>query len=174
MNLPSSDDDIIFVFSHILQHFFLEGIGLRQICDLCRLLWTYRETIDKDLLSIRLKRMGVISEWKTLGCLMVDYLGLPEEAMPFYDTSYRRKADRMLAYIFESGNFGHNKDFSHLNDKNSVVRKLLLSWRQLKDSARLATMFPLDASKFYLRFLFEGVCGGWDLTNNDLVYLLRK
>lgn len=39
--LPRVDEDIIFVFSHILQHFFIGGIGLRQICDWCRLLWTY-------------------------------------------------------------------------------------------------------------------------------------
>jgi len=31
--LPSSDNDVIFVFSHILQHLFFEGVGLRQICE---------------------------------------------------------------------------------------------------------------------------------------------
>ena len=35
--IPRADEDVIFVFTHILQHFFREGIGLRQICDWCRL-----------------------------------------------------------------------------------------------------------------------------------------
>ena len=31
--LPCVDNDVIFVFTHILEHFFCGGIGLRQICD---------------------------------------------------------------------------------------------------------------------------------------------
>ena len=41
--LPSPDNDVIFVFTHILKHFFDGGIGLRQVCDWCRLLWTYKD-----------------------------------------------------------------------------------------------------------------------------------
>jgi hypothetical protein len=38
--LPSPDNDVILVFTHFLHHFFIEGVGLRQICDWCRLLYT--------------------------------------------------------------------------------------------------------------------------------------
>jgi len=31
--LPSENNDVLFVFTHILKHFFHKGIGLRQICD---------------------------------------------------------------------------------------------------------------------------------------------
>ena len=40
--LPAANEDVVYVFAHILQHFYKGGIGLRQICDWCRLLWTYR------------------------------------------------------------------------------------------------------------------------------------
>ena len=36
--MPRADEDLVYVFAHILQHFFKGGIGLRQICDWCRLL----------------------------------------------------------------------------------------------------------------------------------------
>ena len=36
--LPAPDCDVVFLFTHILHHFFFEGIGLRQFCDLCRFL----------------------------------------------------------------------------------------------------------------------------------------
>ena len=75
--LPSSDNDVIIVFTHFLQHFFCGGVGLRQICDWCRLLWTYRECIDRDLLLRRLQEMGIVSEWKAFGAFAVEYLGLP-------------------------------------------------------------------------------------------------
>ena len=38
--IPAIDNNVVFIFSHILQHFIHGGIGLRQICDWCRLLWT--------------------------------------------------------------------------------------------------------------------------------------
>ena len=60
--LPHADNDVIFVFTHILQHFFKGGIGVRQICDWCRLLWTYRNEIDHSKLEMRLKRMNLMSE----------------------------------------------------------------------------------------------------------------
>ncbi len=108
--LPRVDEDAVFIFAHILQHFFKGGIGLRQICDWSRLLWTYHDIIDKDLLKKRLISMGIMSEWNTFASLAVDTLGMPEESMPFYSpaTTWKRKADRVLDYIIETGNFGHN------------------------------------------------------------------
>ena len=38
--IPAPDNDLIFVFTHILQHFYKEGVGLRQICDL----WGHLQT----------------------------------------------------------------------------------------------------------------------------------
>ena len=92
--LPSADNDVIIVFTHILAHFFYGGIGLRQVCDWCRLLWTYRDIIDRKLLEKRLWRMGVMTEWESFAALAVDYLGMPVEAMPFYYDSHKwsRKA----------------------------------------------------------------------------------
>lgn len=67
--LPSPDNDVIIVFSHFLQHFFVGGVGLRQICDWCRLLWTYRESLDRELLARRLGEMGIVAEWQAFGAL---------------------------------------------------------------------------------------------------------
>ncbi len=78
--LPSPDNDVIIVFTHFLQHFFVGGVGLRQICDWCRLMWTYRDSIDRGLLERRLREMGIVSEWQAFGAFAVEYLGLPLSA----------------------------------------------------------------------------------------------
>lgn len=52
--LPNADNDVIIVFTHFLRHFFIEGVGLRQICDWCRLLYTYKDVINKSILRQRL------------------------------------------------------------------------------------------------------------------------
>ena len=157
VKIPAPNEDIIFVFSHILQHFFLGGIGLRQLCDLCRLLWTYRNNIDKDLLHKRLRNMGVVTEWKVFFALMVEHLGLPAEAAPLYESGYEMKAERALSYILEVGNFGHNRDSSYLKEKSSIKRKSNILLHQMKDSLRLAKIFPIDAWRFFLTTVKDGL-----------------
>ena len=74
VNLPAPDEDVIFVFTHFLKHFYKGGLGLRQICDWCRLLWSYKETIDVVLLERRLQKMKLVSEWKAFGAFAVERL----------------------------------------------------------------------------------------------------
>ena len=97
--LPSADNDAIFIFTHILQHFFRGGIGLRQICDWCRLMWTYKDSLNHELLESRIRKAGIMSEWKAFGAFAVEYLGMPVEAMPMYssDKRWSRKADKICS-----------------------------------------------------------------------------
>lgn len=153
VSLPSLDNDVIFVFTHILQHFFKGGIGLRQLCDLSRLLWTYHDSINKSLLKQRLEEMGIMTEWKTFGYILVETLGLQKNSMPFYDGSFRSRANRVLALIMESGNFGHNYDYSYFSKYPTILRKIITVWKQTRASFRQSVIFPIDSFKFYVSFL---------------------
>lgn len=157
--LPAVDEDVVFVFSHILQHFFKEGIGLRQICDWCRLLWTYRDNIDVKLLERRLRKAGIMSEWKAFGALAVEYLGMPMEAMPFYssDTKWKTKAGKVMKFVLETGNFGHNRDYSFYKKYPYLVYKAISLWKHIQDFGRYFVIFPLDAIKVTWRRMCIGL-----------------
>ena len=147
--LPAADEDVVFVFAHILQHFYKEGIGLRQICDWCRLLWTYKDSLNRKLVESRIKSMGVMTEWKAFAALAVDYLGMPIEAMPFYsdDKKWKRKAARVMEFVLETGNFGHNRDYSYQKKYPYIIYKAISFWKHLKDGAFFFSIFPLDSIK---------------------------
>lgn len=157
--LPAPNEDVVFVFSHILQHFYKEGIGLRQICDWCRLLWTCKDSLDLRLLESRIRKMGVRTEWKTFAALSVDYLGMPTEAMPFYSPEDRwsRKADKVMQFVFETGNFGHNRDYSYYNRYPYVVYKLISFFRHTHDILRYMLIFPKDAFFVFVGVIIDGV-----------------
>ena len=157
--LPAVDNDVIFVFSHILQHFFKGGIGLRQVCDWCRLLWTFRSEIDCWLLYDRVQAMGILTEWETFAALAVDWLGMPKEAMPLYSSKekWSRKAERVLSFILETGNFGHNRDKSYYEKYPVVVYKAISLWRNTSDSLRHFLIFPKDAARVWGIRLKDGV-----------------
>lgn len=157
--LPGIDDDVIFVFVHILQHFFKGGIGIRQICDLTRLLWTYKDTLNHELLKARIRRMGLMSEWKVFSALAVDYLGMPVAAVPLYssDKKWSRKAEKILEYVLETGNFGHNRDYSFYRNKNYIKRKSISAWNRVKDLSRHAVIFPINSVRFLIGIFFYGI-----------------
>ena len=153
--LPSSDNDVILVFTHFLNHFFIEGVGLRQICDWCRLLWTYRATLDLRLLEQRIRQMGLMSEWKAFAAVAVGWLGMPVEAMPFYDARFKVKGEKILKRVLNSGNFGHNKDLSYRKRYKGLSYKIVATWRRFVDFASLMPVFPVDVPRFFFTYMFN-------------------
>lgn len=156
--LPSPDNDVIFIFTHFLKHFYKEGLGLRQVCDWCRLLWTYRDSLNLELLESRIWKMGLMSEWKAFGAFAIDYLGMPTEAMPLYSPSrrWKRKAKGICKFVMEVGNMGHNRDRSHF-DKPYLVRKIYSMGRRCGDLIQHARLFPLDSIRFFPSIMIQGV-----------------
>ena len=156
--LPAPEEDAMLVFCHIQKHFFRRGIGVRQICDWCRLLWTYRDSIDRTLMDRRIREIGFRSEWKAFAAFAVTYLAMPAEAMPFYDAAsrWRRKAARIQDYILRVGNFGHNRDISYYRTKPFLVRKSISLGRRLADFATHVRIFPLDSLRYVSGMLIKG------------------
>lgn len=152
--LPNADNDVILVFAHYLHHFFIEGVGLKQICDWCRLLWTYRDEIDRGILEERLVRMGLMSEWKAFASLAVNYLGMPEEAMPFYDKRYRRRGEKILSYVLKSGNLGHNNNQRYRSKFSKQMADTITFFRRIWDFTKFAFIFPIDSPKFFITYVF--------------------
>lgn len=92
-------------------------LDFRQICDWCRLLWTNKESVNLKLLEYRIREADVMTEWITFASLAVHYLGMPNEAIPFYTKSRRWlcNGNKTLSIILESGNFVHNNDYTYYN-----------------------------------------------------------
>lgn len=159
--LPSNYNHLILIFTHFLSHFFIEGVGLRQICDWCRILWTYRSEIDLKQLEKCINRMGLNSEWKAFGTFAVHYLGIPIEAMPLLSNSdsikFKNKAKKINDFIMLTGNFGHNRDLSYRIKYKGIVYKLVSFCRRLKDFVYLTKIFPLNSPKFFFTYI-AGKC----------------
>ena len=157
IQLPAPTNDVVFVFTHILQHFFIEGIGLRQLCDWCRLIWKCYDEIDQKLLKHWINKMGLMTEWKTFAALVVEYLGMPKEKMPFYseEKRWKKKAKDVMSFVMKTGNFGRNRDTSYARKYPYLVVKTISLWRHTKDSLCFIKIFPIDAIKFYSELLVQ-------------------
>ena len=144
--LPAADEDVFLVFTHFVKHFYKEGgVTLRQICDWCRLLWTYKDSLNHRVLETRIRKAGLMSEWKAFGALAVEYLGMPIEAMPLLDVrsenedgrceidaELRKKAEQIVIFILKGGR-----------------------WQRFKDTFRVGSIFPLNTFRFLPGILFS-------------------
>lgn len=157
VDIPKANEHVVLVFTHFLHHFFIEGVGLRQICDWCRMLWCHRSELDLRLLESRIKRMGLLSEWKSFAALAVDYLGMPENAMPFYDSRFKGRGSRIMDFVMETGNFGHNKDLSYRTKYSGLTYKIVALGRRYIDFCRFVWIFPLDSPKFFVSYVMRKV-----------------
>lgn len=159
--LPSADNDVIIIFNHFINHFFMEGVGLRQICDWCRLLYRYQKEIDVQVLESRIEKAGLKTEWKAFYTLATKYFGLPEvSGFMFQDSSnskWEKKAERIMEFILETGNFGHNRDNSYRNSQPKMIRKVISLFRAFSDSIKRLFIFPLDSMKVFGKMVVRGV-----------------
>lgn len=125
--LPAPDHDVFLVFTHFIKHLYKEGMNLRQVCDWCRLLWTYRSELDVALQERWLRKAGLMGEWQVFAALAVEYLGMPADAMPLFNETgtIKRKAEKLMAFIIAGG--GKHK---------------------VRDTFALAKIFPGNTIKF--------------------------
>ena len=153
--LPSANNDAVIIFTHFIQHFYIGGVGLRQICDWCRLLFTFKDSMDRSRLLMRLKKMGLMAEWKAFASFAVEYLGMPSDAMPFYEQSAMnsRRSERILDLILETGNFGHNIDESYRTRYPYFVQLAITFWRRLGGFIRRFQIFPGNSPKFFITYV---------------------
>lgn len=180
--LPNANNDVIIVFNHFLSHFYGEGIGLRQICDWCRLLFCFLEKLDLRLLESRIRRMGLITEWNTFGTFAVEYLGMPVEAMPMFGSKLtngqvsgskfqvssvpsvgfkvqgsklKKKAERLCELILETGSFRASDDESYRKTSSKMKSNLITFQKRLKGFAKIASIFPVNAPKFFINYVID-------------------
>lgn len=161
--LLKAENDVVYVFTHILQHFYKEGVGLRQICDWCRLLWTFRNKLDVRLLESRITNAGLTTAWRTFGVFAIEYLEMPIEAIPLlnendsHNERLKRKTKRIRDYILSVGNMGHNRDSSYSGKYPYLIRKIISMWRRTGDMIDHARIFPVDTLRFFPYIIFNGL-----------------
>ena len=126
--LPAPTEDVFLVFTHFIKHFYKEGMTLRQVCDWCRLLYTFRDSLYYGTLEQRIKSAGLMNEWNAFAAFAVEYLGMPIEAIPLYTKAekWSRKAEKIVDFILKGGERG--------------------KW---KDTYRVGRIFPMSTLKYF-------------------------
>lgn len=136
--LPPTED-LIVVFKHWFNHLLVEGVGLRQTLDLAVLLNAYRDKINVGRLMTALDGIGYMKAFRAMLAMMRRYLGLDWFDNFFvYNRCDERYANKLMAAVMESGNFGRKAYRNHTTGKNKSMETATRALRHCVTFLRLA------------------------------------
>jgi hypothetical protein len=147
--LPAPMLMMIQVNVHILKHLLAFGIGVRQLCDAARVYHTFRLNVDGEELKQVYKKLGILKWVNLLHFVLVKYIGLRRESLPFV-LSAEVDADWMMNEIWLSGNFGFfypQLEMGLAQPDFSVSQPSRRVWSNLSRYFRFA---PMEAMSFPL------------------------
>lgn len=134
--------NVVLLLAHIVDHFYCEGVGLRQLCDLAMLLYYKRDEINRDELSQMLNALSMTRAYRVFGYIAVHYLGMPEEALLLRPT---RKdvhlAHRVMADCLNGGNFG----YAVVKHRDTIGQKTMYYLRYFRHLWNFRQLHPNEA-----------------------------
>ena len=139
--LPPTED-LIVVFKHWFNHLLVEGVGLRQTLDLAVLLNAYRDKINVARLMTALDSIGYMKAFRAMLAMMKRYLGLDWlDSFFVFDHRDERYADKLMAAVMESGNFGRMAYRNHTTGKKKSMET---ATRALRHCVTFLWLAPKD------------------------------
>jgi hypothetical protein len=106
LTLPAPILMMLQVNAHILKHLLAFGLGIRQLCDAARVYYAHRLSVNGQQLKEIYKKLGILEWIHLLHAVLVKYIGLQPEHLPFALPQHIN-ADWMMEEIWRSGNFGY-------------------------------------------------------------------
>lgn len=134
--------NVLLLLSHIVDHFYSQGVGLRQLCDYALMLHHKRGEIDGVKLLQALDELSLTRAYQVFGYICTHYLGLPEEDLALRPTDREiHLAHRVMADCLKGGNFGHAES----NRRQTLWQKVTFYTRFLRRLWRYRQLHPSEA-----------------------------
>lgn len=154
VNTPEPTFNAFYIFHHLWHHTIGMGIGLRQVCDWAVFLHTYADQLDKPRLESYLRAIHLWDKWQVYGSLLVQYLGVKPEEVPFYDERKNRRSQRLLHYILTEGD---NREFKFGRSEQKTKKKAATLHYIFRKTTRLLPIFPSEAMRYLIHSIHSGL-----------------
>ncbi len=136
--IPTVEFNVVYQLSHLMHHFFDEGVGLRQMMDYYYLLRSAEDKlrIDNGQLIITLRYLNLYQFAGAVMWVLHEVFGLEEQYYMAPPDKWRGKL--LLDEIIKGGNFGKH---SGLTDHSTGVKYFL----KIKRNMRFVRAYPAEA-----------------------------
>lgn len=142
VSVLSPTEDLIVVFKHWFNHLLVEGVGLRQTLDLAVLLNAYKDKINVGRLMTALDGIGYMKAFRAMLAMMKRYFGMDwTDSFFVSDRRDGRYANKLMAAVMESGNFGRRSYRNHTTGKKKSMET---ATRALRHCVMFLWLAPKD------------------------------
>ena len=134
--------NVLLLLSHIVDHFYSQGVGMRQLCDYALMLHHKRGEINGIKLIQALEELSLTRAYRVFGYICTYYLGLSEEDIELRPTDREiQLAHRVMADCLKGGNFGH----ADSNRRQTLWQKVVFYTRFIRRLWRYRQLHPNEA-----------------------------
>ena len=138
--VPTPAFNRIYQMSHISNHFFHEGIGLRQLVDYYLVLMQGFTADEKRHDEMLLRKCGMLKMARAVMYVLHEVLDLDEQHMIV--SPDRKRGKKLLDEILAGGNFGkYDERIGNNTNAGSVQKNIQRLYRDL----RMALLFPSES-----------------------------
>ena len=143
----------VYMLSHMVHHLLTEGLGLRQVCDWMMLMKRIENGEYGNIPELKyeilthLNGFRLQKAYNTFLALGIKWFSLSETIWGYdVNNKTKKRADKLLEYILESGNFGRkqNKKKDSHSLKGNVSNMLLY----LRNLLRMRSIAPTEVRSF--------------------------
>ena len=151
---PEDTFNAFYIFHHLWHHTIGLGMGLRQVCDWAVFLRTHAGQLDTKRLKMYLSELDLMDQWQVYGNLIVQYLSVKADEVPFYDEKKNRRAARLLHYILAEGD---NREFKFGRSEQQTKKKAATLRYIFRKTTRLLPIFPGEAMRYFIHSIHSGL-----------------
>lgn len=146
-------ETLVYLMVHAHHHLLTEGIGLRQLMDMCLFVHNHFDELDLSLLHRHIVGIGHEKAFNAYMALLNKYLGLPKEQMPFelclQDYVY---ADKIMDEVWRGGNFGHKNNLKGV--KPGLLHSLNTARLVISHSIRFYRLASAESRAYWWHKIF--------------------
>lgn len=137
--VPTNDFNLVFQLSHVMNHFFVEGVGLRQLIDYYYLLRQDYSDAERKEFQDNVRWLGMEKFASSVMWVLKEILGM--DGQYALVKPYEKGGRLLLDEVMLTGNFGHYDTRYEFRKKGKFSRVLTDLYRDL----RMAKVFPSEA-----------------------------
>ena len=134
--VPTLDFNVIFQLSHMMHHYFDEGIGLRQMLDYYYVLKDLKAGNRSIEMAAKLDDLGLRKFAGAVMYVLRNIFGLEDDYLIVSVDEKRGK--KLMSEIMRGGNFGQ---YSGLTNHRTATKYMLKNWRNIQ----LVRDYPAEA-----------------------------
>ena len=156
ITVPNDTFNVFFTFLHAWHHFMETGMNMKQVCDIAVLLHAKHDTMNSALLKEMLTKLHLMEPWQLVVYIIVQYLGVARDEIPFYTEGCKERAELLFKRIMKEGS-SRVQESTKAEGVSYLKRKWMTLRLRMADSRMVNPYAPQYARHLAVGNILHGI-----------------